>query len=114
MKLTKPTESPDIEVIQATHDPIRDFRMDPAGYFLIRFNPDTNKLEAGLCKKDNVLLKKFVGDTPEELCNSIAKTVELMQYHASYMGKELQKAFIAKELGIEYVQDEPLDLSGVG
>jgi len=74
---------------------------------------NTSAVEGNLCTRDNVILKKFVGDTPEELCHTIAKTVELMQYHASYMGKELQKAFIANELGIEYVQDEPLDLSGV-
>ena len=106
--MTAPTESPQMETIQARYHPIKDWRMDPVGYFLIRINPDTKKLEAGLCEKDNVILKKFIGDNAEEIYNTIIRHVSLRQDHAAYLGKELEKAEIARKLNLEYVQDEPL------
>lgn len=106
-----PKESREMETIQSRYHPIKDWRMDPAGYFLIRIND--GRLEVGLCKKDNIILKKFVGTTAEEVYNTIIRHIELRQDHAAYLGKELERARIARELGVEYVQDAPLDLSEV-
>lgn len=103
-------EAPNIKVIRATYDPIKDWRMDPAGYFLIRINPETKELEVGFCKKNNIIELKVHGRTAEEVYNTVLREVNLTQTHAAYLGKELEKAEIARNLKIKYVQDEPLDL----
>ena len=105
----KPEEHKEIEVIKATHDPIKDWRMDPKGYFLIRIDRKNELIEIGLCKKGNVILKKIVGKTAEDIGYTVVreKITEHPQ-HLVYLGKELEKAEIALKLGIEYVQDTRL------
>ena len=111
MKMTKPSEHPEMQHIQGTHHPIRDFEMDPGGYFLIRINPEAGLIEAGLCRKDNIILRKITGRTAEEVGYTIVKqklTSHLQ--HLVYLGKELEKAEICLKLGLDYVQDEPFDV----
>ena len=110
MKKLAAKHHPDIQHIRAVYDPIKDWRMDPAGYFLIRINPETDELEAGLCRKDNTIEKKVNGKTAEEMYNTVLKHVTLLPEHAAYLGKELMKAQIARELGLPYIQDDPLEL----
>lgn len=106
------TESADCKVINASYDPIEEWVMDPAGYFLIRINED--KLEIGFCKEKNIILVKIIGDTAEEVYNTVLREkLTSDPSHLAYLGKELEKAEIARELGIAYVQDSPLDLSAV-
>lgn len=84
--------------------------MDPAGYFLIRINPETKELEVGLCKRQNVVEVLVKGRNAEEIYNTVIReglTKDLT--HAAYLGNELQKAEIARALNIPYVQDDPLD-----
>jgi hypothetical protein len=50
--MTKPTLSEDCKIIECTFDSDKEFDMDH-GYFLIRINE--NQIEAGFCKKDNVI-----------------------------------------------------------
>ena len=107
MKFMKAKESEDIKVIQASYDPGKEWKLDPKGYFLIRLK-DGN-IEAGHCEKDNVILTKIVGKTAEEVYNTIIreKMTENLS-HLAYLGAELKKAEIARDLGKEYVQDEKL------
>ena len=109
MKKTQPIQAENMETIEAKYHPIKDFKMDPAGYFLIRIH--NNKLEAGLCKKDNIIEKQFIGDDPASIYNTIVRNITLLPEHAAYLGKELTKAEIAMKLNIEYIQDDPLDLT---
>ena len=100
------------EVIQAKYDRIKDWVMDPTGYFLIKIDKEKNQLEAGFCKKSNIVEKVIVGKTALEIFNTIIreKLVSTLQ-HAADLGAELQKAEIALKNNLEYVQDEPLDIS---
>lgn len=108
----KVVEKDSCETIYASYDSAKEWRMDPNGYFLIRINPETNKLEVGLCKKDNVIEIKVIGNNAEEICNTVLREgITLDASHVSYLGRELQKAEIACELGISYVQDDSLDVS---
>lgn len=112
MKQTIPVLAPQAKTIHAAYDPLRDWRMDKNGYFLIRINPETKKLEVGHCKKNNIIETLVIGDTPEEIYMTIfRKRLTELPSHCGYLGKELQKAFIARALEIPYVQDDPLDLS---
>ena len=113
MKKSAPQFHPEVENIAACYDPIKDWRMDPAGYFLIRINPVTKQLQAGLCRKDNVIEKTVSGKTAEEVYNTMLRYVTLLPVHAAYLGKELAKAQIACDLGVPYVQDDPLDVTSM-
>ncbi|MBI2548180.1 hypothetical protein HYW21_02415 [Candidatus Woesearchaeota archaeon] len=114
MKQITPVLAPHAKTIRASYDPLRDWRMDKKGYFLIRINPDTKTLEVGHCKKNNVIETLVIGDTPEEIYMTIIhEKLSDFPPHCAYLGKELQKAFIARALGIPYVQDDPLDLSSI-
>lgn len=112
MKSTKPTLSEEVEKIDAAaaYDE-KAFSMDPKGYFLIRINPETGKIEVGHCRQNNVILKVFSGNTSKELMQAILREGIVSRLeHAGYLGRETMKAQIAKELEIEYVQDSELEI----
>lgn len=116
VELKKVTESPDIERIKATANSAKEFEMDPKGYFLIRYIAETQEIEAGYCKlnKINFILKKIVGKNAEEVYNTIIREgLVSSDLHAAYLGKELEKAEIAMKLGIDYVQDSPLNFENL-
>ena len=102
--------SKDAEIVDATkaYNP-KEFKMDPKGYFLIRINAGTGRIEAGYCRQNNAILKVFSGNNSKELMQAILKAGIVSKLeHAEYLGRETMKAEIAKELGIEYVQDSDL------
>jgi len=108
----KVKDADEAEKIEAKYDRIKDWKMDPKGYFLIKVDRDEKLIEVGYVQKDNKVEKIIVGKTAMEVFNTIIKEelVSLLQ-HAADLGAELQKAEIALREGIEYVQDDPLDFS---
>lgn len=90
----------------------KDFVLDPYGYFLIRIHRRTKEVEVGLCKERNRVAFIVKGKKPADIYYTITQQnlISRME-HAAYLGKELQKAFTAIELRIEYIQDSPLDFS---
>ncbi len=107
----KATISNNAEMIDATlaYNP-KEFKMDSKGYFLIRINRDTGKLEAGYCRQSNAILKVFSGNNSKELMQAIIRAGIVSRLeHAEYLGRETMKAEMAKKLGIEYVQDSELN-----
>lgn len=94
-------------VIKAEYNKLKDWRIDTKGYFLIRVNDSV--IEAGYCKKDNKVLIIIQGKKAIDIFNTIVREglVSSLQ-HAADLGAELQKAEIALELGVEYIQDQPL------
>ncbi len=90
----------------------KDFEMDRKGYFLIRIDRNKNLIEVGLCRSKNHLDVVITGKSPTDIYYAIARKKLISRLeHAAYLGKELQKAFTALELGVEYVQDSPLNFS---
>ena len=100
------------EVIEAKYDRIRDWKMDPAGYFLIKINREKSTIEAAFCQKANKIEKVIVGKTAMEVFNTIIRNnlISTLQ-HAADLGAELQKAEIALKQKIKYKQDDPLDFN---
>ncbi len=100
-----------MEVVEGSYDDMKDFRMDSGGYFLIRINKANQNIEVGLCKKANEVLIKIVGKRPQDIYWEVVKRrlIELPDHYA-YLGKECQKAYDALKLGIDYVQDEDLEI----
>ena len=87
--------------------------LDGDKYFLIRVNRKSNNIEVGFCRGKNNLVLKAVGKKPLEIYQTILnkEKVDISKDHAAYLGKELEKAYIALTHNLEYIQDEELDFN---
>ena len=107
----KPILSDDAELVRGNYHLYKDWIKDKKGYFLIRINKRKKLIEAGHCKKGNIIDTLISGKTPQEIyLTAIKKKLISRLDHAAYLGKELEKAYLALENNIVYVQDEELRL----
>ena len=107
--IQRPAETP---VIQAKYDRIKDWAMDPRGYFLIRVEPEAGLIRAAFCTvSDHTIQSEVTGKTALEVVNTLIREdmVSTLQ-HAADLGAELQKAELALRHGLEYVQDDELKI----
>ena len=99
----------------AKYHKIKDWKMDPKGYFLIRVDKK-NFIQVGYCKftrlgnapiNDMVAIVK--GKTAIEIVNTLIreKFISTLQ-HAADMGIELHKAELSLKYGFKYIQDKDL------
>ncbi len=104
--------------ITAKYHKIKDWVMDPKGYFLINIDRKNNLLRVGYCKFTkqgnnpvNDMVAEIVGKTAIEIVNTLIKEnyVSSLQ-HAGDMGIELCKAELALKNNLDYVQDKDLNL----
>ena len=100
----------------AKYHKIKDWKMDPKGYFLIVVNRKKNFIQVGYCKftrlgnapiNDMVAIVK--GQTAIEIVNTLIreKFISTLQ-HAADMGIELHKAELSLKYGFKYIQDKDL------
>lgn len=96
----KQSMSPDSElIICPDYDPIKDFRRDPTGvYVLIRCDSANSLIEVAICDKKHAIIKVFHGRKAQDLYFTIfeyEKKHKLEWFsrkdHAAYLGKELKK-----------------------
>jgi len=105
--MKKLTLAEDVEIIQGNYHKYKDWAQDPRGYFLIRIK--NGFIELGYCKKNNVIEVIIRGETPQEIYfTAIKRGLVKRLDHAAYLGKELQKAYLAMKYKLDYVQDDPL------
>ena len=104
--------------ITAKYHKIKDWVMDPKGYFLINIDRKNNLLRVGYCKftkldndSANDMVAEIVGKTAIEIVNTLIKEnyISSLQ-HAGDMGIELCKAELALKNNLDYVQDKDLNL----
>ena len=104
--------------ITAKYHKIKDWVMDPKGYFLINIDRKNNLLRVGYCKFTkqgkypvNDMVAEIVGKTAIEIVNTLIKEnyISSLQ-HAGDMGIELCKAELALKHNLTYVQDKDLNL----
>lgn len=99
------------ETVQARPDSDKEQVLDPKGYFLIRLKRETKEIEVGFCRKGNVVEMILVGKSPKEIYDTILRRGLVSRLgHAAYLGRELEKAYMALKLNIDYVQDSELGL----
>jgi len=105
--------------ITAKYHKIKDWKMDPKGYFLIDVDRMNNLLRVGYCtitKQENKMINDMVaeitGTTALEILNTLIreKFISTLQ-HAGDMGIELHKAELALKYNLKYIQDANLKLS---
>lgn len=98
--------------IIAEYDDLKEFVMDPKGYFLIKIDKEKKEIQVGFCGMRNKVEVTVRGKKPIEIYQTIIKQGLVTRLdHAAYLGRELQKAYIALLNGIEYVQDDELILT---
>ncbi len=110
---TEITTDPDYKEVIAEYDDSKEFELDHNGYFLIRVNHETKDIEVGFCNEKNIVLVKVTGKKPIDIYQTIINKLKLVSRtdHGAYIGRELQKAYTALQLGLEYVQDDELEFN---
>ena len=104
--------------VTAKYHKIKDWVMDPKGYFLINVDRENDLLRVGYCKFTklgnnpvNDMVAEIVGKTAIEIVNTLIreKYISSLQ-HAGDMGIELCKAELALKNNLDYIQDKDLNL----
>jgi hypothetical protein len=102
----------------AKYDKIKDWKMDPKGYFLIHINKKQKWIEVGYCKLTKVgnstvndMISLIKGKTAIEIVNTLIKEkfISSLQ-HAADMGIELHKAELSLKYNFKYIQDKDLSI----
>ena len=116
-KITKRIE----KKINAKYDKIKDWVIDPKGYFLIAIDREKKLLRVGYCilkKKNNKTINNMIslisGRTAIEIVNTLIKCKYISSnQHAADMGIELCKAELALKYKLEYTQDKDLNIKKI-
>ena len=104
--------------ITAKYHKIKDWRMDPKGYFLIAVDKNKKIIRVGYCiftklgnSPINDMIAEITGKTAIEIVNTLIKEkfISTLQ-HAGDMGIELHKAEMSLKYGFKYVQDKSLNI----
>ena len=104
--------------IIARYHKIKDWRMDPKGYFLITADREKNFIRVGYCKFSKLgnspvhdMIAIIRGKTAIEIVNTLIrkKFISTLQ-HAGDMGIELHKAEMSLKFGFKYVQDKEIKI----
>lgn len=104
--------------IKANYNKIKDWKIDPKGYFLIAVDKKNNLLRVGYCKiskqeesLNHEMVAEVEGKSAIEIINTLIKEQFLSSLqHAGDMGIELCKAELALKYNLEYIQDKDLEL----
>ena len=104
--------------IPAKYDKIKDWVMDPKGYFLIRVDSENKLIRVGYCIFSKLgndpmhdMVAEVTGRTSIEIVNTLIRKdfISTLQ-HAADMGIELHKAELALKHNLKYIQDKELKL----
>ena len=102
----------------ARYHKIKDWKMDPKGYFLIAVDKNKKIIRVGYCKFTtlgnspvNDMVAEIKGKTAIEIVNTLIreKFISTLQ-HAADMGIELHKAELSLKYGFKYIQDKDLNI----
>tara|TARA_B100001250_G_C19252773_1_gene551459 strand:+ start:81 stop:485 length:405 start_codon:yes stop_codon:yes gene_type:complete len=104
--------------ITAKYDKIKDWVMDPKGYFLIKIDRENNLIRVGYCifsklNNDPIhdMIAEVKGKTAIEIVNTLIRNEYISSLqHAADLGIELHKAEIALKYGYEYIQDSDIEI----
>ena len=109
------------EIIPAKYDKIKDWVMDPKGYFLINLDRENNLIRVGYCVFEKLnnppihdMIAEVKGKTAIEIVNTLIKENYMSSLqHAGDMGIELCKAELALKNNLKYIQDKDLNLKEI-
>ena len=102
----------------AKYHKIKDWRMDPKGYFLIAVDKKKKIIRVGYCRfarlgnsPINDMVAEIKGKTAIEIVNTLIreKFISTLQ-HAADMGIELHKAELSLKYDFKYIQVKDLNI----
>ena len=102
--------------ITARYHKIKDWVMDPKGYFLIDLDRESNLIRAAYCvfkklRNDPIhdMIYEITGKTAIGIVNTLIRKefISSLQ-HSADMGIELHKAQLALKYNLEYIQDKEI------
>ena len=102
----------------ARYHKIKDWKMDPKGYFLIKVDKKKKFIQVGYCILKNFrkipihyMVAEISGKTAIEIVNTLIreKFISTLQ-HAADMGIELHKAELSLKYNFKYIQDKALNI----
>jgi len=104
--------------ITAKYHKIKDWVMDPKGYFLIAVDKKKKLLRVGYCtfrklgnKRASDMISIISGNTAIEIVNTLIRNKYISScQHAADMGIELCKAELALKYKLDYIQDKDLEI----
>ena len=105
--------------IIAKYHKIKDWKMDPKGYFLIGVDKKKKIIQVGYCKftrlgnsSSHDMIAVIKGKTAIEIVNTLIREqfISTLQ-HAADMGIELHKAEIALKYNLNYIQDKDIKIN---
>ena len=103
----------------AKYDKIKDWKMDPKGYFLIAIDKEKYFIRVGYCKFSKLgnspihdMVAEVKGKTAIEIVNTLIKEkfISTLQ-HAADMGIELHKAEMSLKHDFKYIQDKEIKIN---
>jgi len=105
--------------IKAKYHKIKDWVMDPNGYFLISIDRKKKLLRVGYCTFEKIgnkpisdMISVISGKTAIEIVNTLIKYKYISSLqHAADMGIELNKAELALKYKLDYIQDKDLKIN---
>ena len=104
--------------ILAKYHRLKDWKMDPKGYFLIAVDKKNKIIRVGYCKFTklgnspiNHMIAESKGKTAIEIVNTLIRErfISTLQ-HAADMGIELHKAELSLKYDFKYIQDRDLEI----
>ena len=107
------------KTIPAKYDKIKDWKMDPKGYVLIKIDRDNKLIRVGYCTFSKLgenpihdMKAEITGRTAIEIVNTLIenKYISSLQ-HAADLGIELHKAELALKYNYNYIQDKDLEIN---
>jgi hypothetical protein len=95
------------------YDPIKNFRRDPTGvYVLVRCDIKNALIEVAICDKKHTIVKVFRGRKAQDLYYTIFEYEKKNKFkwftrkdHAAYLGKELKKCEFGLSGKEPYIQE---------
>lgn len=100
-----------VKMIKAHYDSMKEWAMDPLGFFTIKPFPDEGLIRVRYYNSKHQLAVLIEGKNAEEIYITICREGFVsIPSHAAYIGSELQKAEIAMKKRLNYVQDDPLSI----
>ena len=86
------------------------WEQDPKSYFTVMPYPDAGKIMVRVYSTDHQPLYLIEGEHPRQIYYKMIKMGLITKMeHAAYLGKELQKAYIALQQRLYFNQDDELD-----
>lgn len=99
------------EAIHASDEDV-EWVQDPQSYFTVMPYPKSKKIMVRVYNTKHQPLYLIDGDHPRQIYYKMIKMGLITKMdHAAYLGKELQKAYIALQQGLHFNQDDELDFN---